>query len=101
VGFLWLPPGVFYIDSLLGISCVCRISTKNKDTGNGIEAEITKLGKIRGQEKKVLAVFLLVASLWVTRALWDKYLPMSTDSSIAIFGHFYFFLSPLEKKKRC
>jgi sodium-dependent dicarboxylate transporter 2/3/5 len=72
---------------------------KIKVLGNGIEEEITKLGKITSQEKRVLAVFLLVASLWVTRALWGKYLPMITDSSIAIFGAFLLFLIPAGKEE--
>lgn len=65
--------------------------------GDGIEEEITKLGKITIQERKVLAVFLLVASLWITRVLWGKYLPMVTDPSIAIFGAFLLFLIPARK----
>jgi len=72
---------------------------KIKELGNGIEEEITKLGKITVQEKRVLAVFLLVASLWVTRALWGKYLPLITDSSIAIFGAFLLFLIPSGKNE--
>ncbi len=67
---------------------------KIKALGTGIEEEITKLGKITLQEKRVLAVFLLVASLCITRALWGKYLPLITDSSIAIFGAFLLFLIP-------
>ncbi|MDO9097277.1 MAG: DASS family sodium-coupled anion symporter [Candidatus Methanoperedens sp.] len=70
---------------------------KIKALGDGIEEEIKKLGRITGQEKRVLAVFLLVASLWVTRALWGKYLPMITDSGIAIFGAFLLFLIPAGK----
>lgn len=72
---------------------------KIKKLGNGIEEEISKLGKITGQEKRVLAVFLLVASLWVTRAMWGKYLPLITDSSIAIFGAFLLFLIPSGKNE--
>ncbi|MFA4935178.1 MAG: DASS family sodium-coupled anion symporter [Candidatus Methanoperedens sp.] len=72
---------------------------KIKALGDGIEGEISKLGKITGQEKRVLAVFLLVASLWVTRVLWGKYLPMIMDSSIAIFGAFLLFLIPAGKKE--
>lgn len=72
---------------------------KIKALGNGIEEEILKLGKITVQEKRVLAVFLLVASLWVTRAMWGKYLPLITDSSIAIFGAFLLFLIPSGKNE--
>lgn len=72
---------------------------KIKALGGGIEGEISRLGKITGQEKRVLAVFLLVASLWVTRALWGKHLPMIMDSSIAIFGAFLLFLIPAGKEE--
>ncbi len=68
-----------------------------KALGDGIKEEIVKLGKITSQEKKVLAVFLLVAALWITRVLWGKYLPMVMDSVIAIFGAFLLFLIPAEK----
>ncbi|MCZ7397556.1 MAG: DASS family sodium-coupled anion symporter [Candidatus Methanoperedens sp.] len=64
---------------------------------NSIEDEIAKLGKITSQEKKVLAIFLLIAALWITRALWGKYLPMVSDSSIAVFGALLLFLIPVGK----
>jgi len=67
---------------------------RKKVTGEGIEQEAAKLGKLTAEEKKVLAVFLLVASLWITRGLWNKYLPLVTDSGIAIFGAFLLFLIP-------
>lgn|GEM_PF-4692016 len=54
---------------------------KIKTLGNGIEEEISKLGKITHQEKRVLD------------------LPMITDSSIAIFGVFLLFLSPAGKEE--
>ncbi len=65
-----------------------------KRMGDGIEEELAKLGKPTAEEKKVLAVFLLVAALWITRVLWNKYLPLVTDSSIAIIGAFLLFLIP-------
>lgn len=70
---------------------------KARAMGEGIEDEIAKLGKITTEEKRVLAVFLLVASLWITRAIWGKYLPLILDSSIAIFGAFLLFLIPSKK----
>lgn len=68
-----------------------------KVLGNGIRNEIARLGKMTGQEKKVLAVFLSVAALWITRALWGRYMPMVSDSSIAIFGGLLLFLIPAGK----
>jgi sodium-dependent dicarboxylate transporter 2/3/5 len=67
---------------------------KIKALGSGINEEIARLGKITIQEKRVLAVFLLAAALWITRVLWGKYLPMIMDSSIAIFCAFLLFLIP-------
>jgi sodium-dependent dicarboxylate transporter 2/3/5 len=72
---------------------------RTKMLGEGINEEIAKLGKITIQERRVLAIFLLVASLWITRALWGKYLPMIADSSIAIFGAFLLFLIPAGKEE--
>ncbi len=68
-----------------------------KVLGDRIDEEIAKLGKITSQERKVLAVFLLVASLWITRVFWGKYLPLVTDTSIAIFGASLLFLIPAGK----
>lgn len=65
----------------------------------GIEDEKTRLGSITLQEKRVLAVFFLVASLWTTRVLWSEYVPLVTDSSIAIFGAFLLFLIPSGKEE--
>lgn len=70
-----------------------------KVLGYGIEEEVARLGKITSQEKKVLAVFLLVAFLWITRVVWGRYLPMATDSGIAILGAFLLFLVPSGKGK--
>lgn len=68
-----------------------------KVLGKGIKDEIDKPGKITSQEKKVLAVFLLVAALWITRVLWGKYLPMVSDAGIAVFGALLLFLIPAGK----
>jgi sodium-dependent dicarboxylate transporter 2/3/5 len=68
-----------------------------KVLGNRINDEIARLGKITIQERRVLAVFLLAAALWITRVLWGKYLPMIMDSSIAIFCAFLLFLIPGRK----
>lgn len=70
-----------------------------KALGCGIKEEIARPGKITIQERRVLAVFLLAAALWVTRVLWGKYLPMIMDSSIAIFCAFLLFLIPGGKRE--
>lgn len=65
-----------------------------KGAGEEITDEAAKLGRITPQEKGVLGVFLLVAALWITRAMWNSHLPFITDSSIAIFGAILLFLLP-------
>src|SRR3990170_7411187 len=99
MGFLWLSLAFFILVACWAYLVYVAYPPKIKALGNGIEEEIAKLGKITFQEKRVLAVFLLVASLWVTRTLWGKYLPMITDPSIAIFGAFLLFLIPAGKEE--
>ena len=66
-----------------------------------INREIAQLGIISYQEKAVLAVFLLVACLWVLRGLLDiKELSMVSDSTIAIGGALLLFMLPADWKKR-
>jgi len=60
-----------------------------------IKAEIAKLGKITAEEKKILAVFLLVAFAWIVRGLVDiELFKQIKDSTIAIFGAILLFIIP-------
>lgn len=56
--------------------------------------EVSSLGPISREERRVLSVFLLVATLWITRAAWGGYLPMISDPVIAVFGAVLLFLLP-------
>jgi sodium-dependent dicarboxylate transporter 2/3/5 len=60
-----------------------------------IAGEIAKLGPMRREEKRVVAVFACVALLWVFRPLLARWLPL-TDPGIAILGALAMFLVPAD-----
>jgi solute carrier family 13 (sodium-dependent dicarboxylate transporter), member 2/3/5 len=60
-----------------------------------IRDELKQLGPLRPPEKRVLAVFLLTASLWITRDLINKLGWFKLDDNmIAIFGALLLFILP-------
>ena len=64
-----------------------------------IEEESRELGPVSPAEKKIMAVFLLVAAGWIVRGLVD--IPgagMTADSTIAIIGALLLFLMPADLK---
>jgi sodium-dependent dicarboxylate transporter 2/3/5 len=65
-----------------------------------IAEEIRSLGPVSVEERRVLAVFFLVAFLWISRTFWGPYLPMVTDSVIAVFGAVTLFMVPARENKR-
>jgi len=67
---------------------------ESRALGESIKEKAESLGRITGEERKVLGVFLLVALLWVTRVLWGDYLPLVKDSTVAIGGAVLLFLMP-------
>jgi solute carrier family 13 (sodium-dependent dicarboxylate transporter), member 2/3/5 len=64
-----------------------------------IQKEVSMLGKISRAEKLVLAIFLLVALLWIIRPFLESFLPGISDAGIAIFGALLLFLTPLESSR--
>lgn len=56
--------------------------------------EIDRIGKIKLEEKRVLVIFSITASLWMLRAPLSTIIPELTDSGIAIFGALLLFLTP-------
>ena len=65
-----------------------------------IRRELDRLGKISGEEKRVMAVFLLVATAWILRGVIKiDALEMVHDSTIAIAGAVLLFLIPSDLKK--
>jgi sodium-dependent dicarboxylate transporter 2/3/5 len=65
-----------------------------------IRQQLHQLGPMSPQEKRVLAVFLLVVVLWLIRGLLTDIpaLSLITDSSIAIFGALLLFVIPADIK---
>jgi sodium-dependent dicarboxylate transporter 2/3/5 len=60
-----------------------------------VGSEIARLGPMTSQEKKVLGVFILVASCWIARGfIRIPSLSMVSDSTIAIMGAVLLFLIP-------
>jgi len=62
-----------------------------------IEEESSELGPVSSAEKKVLAVFLLVAAAWIARGLFRS--GMIADSTIAMIGALLLFLIPADMKE--
>lgn len=61
-----------------------------------IEKESRELGPVSPAEKKILAVFLLVAAAWILRGFFN--VGMIADSTIAIIGALLLFLIPADMK---
>jgi len=64
-----------------------------------IKNEIRKLGSMSAEEKKVAAVFMITALLWITRPLLTKWIPGLSDTGIAIAAALSFFLIPVQSQK--
>jgi len=65
-----------------------------------IQQQLDKLGPMSSVEKKVLAVFILVAAGWLIRGLFDiQALESVKDSSIAIAGALLLFMIPADFTK--
>lgn len=60
----------------------------------GIDNQIREIGLLSTEERRVLGVFVLTATLWISRAFWGPLLPMVTDAGIAVFGAVLLFLLP-------
>lgn len=65
-----------------------------------IRQQLNNLGAMSSQEKKILAVFLLVAGGWITNGLIDiEFMKPVKDSSIAITGALLLFIIPADFNK--
>lgn len=65
------------------------------DTKAVIDSELAKLGKLTAAEKRVLAVFLLTALLWITKDLINATRVVKLDDNmIAVFGALLLFALP-------
>ena len=66
-----------------------------------VEQSLLQLGAMRKQEKRVLIVFVCVASAWILRSVINvDALAMITDSSIAMLGALALFVIPSDFSKR-
>ncbi|WP_455220748.1 SLC13 family permease [Kaarinaea lacus] len=66
-----------------------------------VEQALLQLGLMKKQEKRVLVVFICVASAWILRSVIDiDALAMVTDSSIAMLGALALFVIPSDFSKR-
>lgn len=64
-----------------------------------ISDELSKLGKITAEEKKILGVFIFVALAWIARGLIDiEFFKQIKDSTIAIFGAILLFIIPAKNR---
>lgn len=65
-----------------------------------IRDQLKGLGKMQGPEARVLAVFVLMAFLWISRSfLWVHIMPAISDTVIAIFGGLLLFVIPGKEQK--
>ena len=63
-----------------------------------VKDELNKLGPMATPEKRVLAIFLITASLWITRGFINQLgLVKLDDNMIAVFGALLMFLTPSGK----
>lgn len=62
-----------------------------------MEEEFKSLGKMRPVEKRILAIFILTAVLWIIRPLITKYVNGISDTSIVVFTSLLLFFLPSGK----
>jgi sodium-dependent dicarboxylate transporter 2/3/5 len=65
-----------------------------------LERERAVLGPLRGPERRVAIVFVLVALVWVTRPLLQRVVPGLSDAGIGIGGGLALFLLPAGSSAR-
>ncbi|TVZ56088.1 sodium-dependent dicarboxylate transporter 2/3/5 [Lutibacter sp. Hel_I_33_5] len=66
-----------------------------------IDDELKKLGKISTEEKRVLTIFAITVSLWITRTIINKLFPglKLSDTVISLIGAVSLFAVPMNFKK--
>lgn len=60
-----------------------------------IKKELENAGSMTRGEKMVGVVFLMTATMWITRPMLEAYIPNISDTGIAIFGAVIMFLLPI------
>ena len=74
---------------------------KFSTSANVISDELKNLGKISKQEKRVLSIFAITVSLWITRTLINYIFPglQLSDTIISLIGAISLFAIPMNFKK--
>jgi len=106
IGFFnWMMLGVPFAIVMLSIAYffIVKVFYPNnlgqlKASGNIIDAELKKLGKVSRAEKVVLVIFLTTAFLWMIRSKLEVYFPQITDTGISMLGALALFVFPLDFK---
>lgn len=62
-----------------------------------IKRLVTQLGEISRQEKRVLAVFVATALLWITRSFLQNWIPELDDTIIAMLSGVLLFIIPADQ----
>lgn len=65
-----------------------------------IKSMLTQLGKMSSEEKIVLAVFAITATLWMTRSLIENLVPVIDDTIIAMIAGISLFIIPAKNNTR-
>jgi sodium-dependent dicarboxylate transporter 2/3/5 len=107
VGFVqWMLVGLPIVAVLLPVTWLILTrwvfavdQTEYPETARLIREEISALGAPGRGERMVAAVFLLTAAAWVTRPLYEPWLPGLTDTGIAIAAAISLFLLPVHPER--
>ncbi|MEP0263043.1 DASS family sodium-coupled anion symporter [Dokdonia sp.] len=106
--FQWMKMGVPFAILMLAITyfCITRIFFPNRlgqigGSGDIIQNELKKLGKMNRGEKIVLVIFLCTAISWMLRSYLNTLLPniTLTDTTISVIAALAMFIVPLDLKK--
>jgi len=106
--FQWMKMGVPFAIGMLAITyfCITRIFFPNRlgqigGSGDIIQSELKKLGKMSRGEKIVLIIFLCTAIAWMLRSYLNTLLPniTLTDTTISVIAALAMFIIPLDLKK--
>ena len=70
-------------------------------SANLIDSELQKLGQISKEEKRVLTIFAVTVTLWITRTIINQIFPelKLTDTIISLIGAISLFAIPMNLKK--
>jgi sodium-dependent dicarboxylate transporter 2/3/5 len=106
--FQWMKMGVPFAILMLAITyfCITRIFFPNRlgqigGSGDIIQNELKKLGKMSRGEKIVLVIFLCTAISWMLRSYLNTLFPniTLTDTTISVIAALAMFIVPLDLKK--